>query len=148
MMDTRREAAFDNIVFTAAQLFRVPIAMLAVVGRDRVWVKAGVGPLPRESSVEDTFCGTAIQDDEIVIVEDASTDKRFAGLPIVAGPPNVRFYAGVPVHGPGNLPVAILCVLDRHPRTVPDRARQQLLQLAREAESLLQHRIPETSPGG
>jgi GAF domain-containing protein len=147
-MDTPREPAFDSIVFTAAQLFRVPMAMLAIIGNDRVWLKASVGPLPHEHAIDDTFCAVAVHTDDIVIVEDAINDARFSKLSIVARHPNVRFYAGVPIHGPGNVPVATLCVLDRHPRTVPDRARQQLLQLAKEAEELLRMRILPDDPIG
>jgi GAF domain-containing protein len=144
-MDTPREVAFDNIVFTAAQLFRVPMAMLAIVDRDRVWLKASVGPLPHEIAIENTFCATTIQTDEIIIVEDAVSDVRFSQLPVVTGQPNVRFYAGVPLHGPGSVAVATLSVLDRRPRSVPDRARQQLLQLAKEAEELLRRRVSDVN---
>lgn len=146
IMDESREPAFDSIVFTAAQLFRVPMAMLAIVGDDRVWLKASVGPLSHEHAIEDTFCAVAVHTDEIVIVEDATNDARFSKLSMVALPPNVRFYAGVPLHGPDNIPVATLCVLDRHPRTVPERARQQLLQLAKEAEELLRVRMEQDDP--
>ena len=146
IMDTPREAAFDSIVFTAAQLFRVPMAMLAIVSEDRVWLKASVGPLPHETSIKEQFCATVVDTDEVLVVEDTTTDRRFAQFPIVAGAPGVRFYAGVPLHGPGNIPIATLCVLDRHPRTVPDRARSQLMQLAREAEELLRLRIAIPAP--
>lgn len=42
---------------------------------------------------------------------------RFAGHPLVAGPPHIRFYAGVPLLLNG-LPVGILCVNDLQPRTL------------------------------
>lgn len=140
MMDTPREAAFDSIVFTAAQLFRVPMAMLSFVGHDRVWLKASVGPLPREATVNNSFCATVVQTDELLVVEDTTIDGRFSEVSLVAEAPNVRFYAGVPLHGADNVPIATLSVLDRHPRTVPERAKTQLLQLAKEAEALLRSR--------
>lgn len=142
---TARESAFDQIVFTTAQLFRVPMAMVAVVGEHTVWVKAVVGPLPKELPRAESFCDGVITSNEILIVEDASVDVRFSNFPIVSLSPNVRFYAGVPLRGPSREAIATLCVLDRHPRSVPERARLQLLQLAREAENLLRLRTPGLS---
>ena len=140
VLDTPREAAFDNLVFIAAQLFRVPMATLAVVAEDRVWLKARVGRLSQNVPRLAAFCTTVVDLDDVLVVEDASADPRFALLPMVVGQPHVRFYAGVPLHGPEAEVVGALCVLDNTPRTVPERARAQLLQLAREAELLLNQR--------
>ena len=143
ILDTPRETSYDALVFTAAQLFRVPMAMLTIVGDDRVWLKANVGPLPRDWPRRSTFCATVVAQDNVLVVEDATSDARFSELPLVAGRPNIRFYAGVPLHGPGKLPVGTLGVMDHAPRTVPERARVQLLQLAREAEQMLSARTRE-----
>ena len=102
MLDTPREAAFDNIVFIADQLFRGPMAKLAVVARDRVWIKAGVGRLPQNTPLKAAFCQAVVETGSLLVVEDALTDQRFANLPMVATPPHVRFYAGVPLHAPGD----------------------------------------------
>ena len=140
VLDTPREPAFDNIVFVAAQLFRVPMAKLAVVAEDRVWLKASVGRLRQNIPRTEAFCPAVIERGELLVVEDALSDNRFTTLPMVATDPHVRFYAGVPLHGPERQLVGTLSVLDTHPRTVPERARNQLLQLALEAETLLNQR--------
>lgn len=140
VLDTPREAAFDNLVFIAAQLFRVPMAKLAVVAEDRVWLKASVGRLTQNTPRPAAFCPTVVEMDALLIVEDALVDQRFAQLPMVVDRPHVRFYAGVPLHGPQAQVVGTLCVLDNNPRSVPGRARSQLLLLAREAEVLLNRR--------
>ena len=137
ILDTPREAAFDSLVFIAAQLFRVPMAKLAVVARDRVWLKASVGRLPQNTPRPAAFCPTVVDLNELLIVEDALDDHRFAQLPMVVDQPYVRFYAGAPLHGPQAQVVGTLCVLDNSPRSVPGRARTQLILLAREAEHLL-----------
>ena len=142
VLDTPRETGFDSIVFTAAQLFRVPMAMLAIVARDRVWLKSSVGPLPSEWSRHDSLCTVVVDRNQMLIVEDTLIDSRYSQASMVGNAPKIRFYAGIPIMGPGNQPVGTLSVLDRHPRTVPERARTQLQQLAREAESLLKRRIP------
>ena len=142
VIGTPREPGFDSIVFTAAQLFRVPMAMLAIVARDRIWVKSHVGPLPNEWPRPKTFCTSVVEENVMLVVEDTLVDSRFAQMALVSTPPNIRFYAGIPILGPGNRAVGTLAVLDRTPRTVPERARIQLVQLGREAEDLLRRRAP------
>ena len=142
VVDTPRETSFDSIVFTAAQLFRVPMAMLAIVTQDRIWLKSSVGPLPRAWPRHESLCSLVVDRNQMLVVEDTLIDSRYAQAPMVGNAPNVRFYAGIPILGPGNLPIGTLSVLDRHPRTVPERARIQLQQLAREAEDLLKRRTP------
>ena len=141
VLDTPREPSFDNIVFITAQLFRVPMAQLAFVTENRVWLKASVGRLQQNVPREAAFCPAVIGLNALLVVEDAFTDQRFAQLPMVTAQPPVRFYAGVPLHGPQAQVVGTLSVLDNAPRTVPDRARNQLLQLAGEVDALLNQRV-------
>ena len=63
VLDTGREAAFDSIVFTVAQLFRAPMAMLTLIDSSRVWAKATVGPLVREWARHEVFCNAFVVDD-------------------------------------------------------------------------------------
>ena len=153
LLDTPREPAFASlgIVFVAAQLFRVPMAKLTVVANDRVWLKAAVGRLAQNVPRHAAFCPTVVELNDLLIVEDATSFQQFAQLPMVVTPPHVRFYAGAPLHGPQAQVVGTLCILDSTPRTVPDRARTQLIQLAHEAENLLNQRAtvcPRPTTGG
>ncbi len=143
VMDTPREAAFDNIVFTLAQLFRVPIALLTLVGETRVWAKALVGPISPEWVRSETFCQFIVESETILIVEDAAADPRFAVLSGVRDEPYVRFMAGAPVLGPDRHVIGTLCAIDRLPRTVTDRQRANLLTLAAQAGELLRLRVPD-----
>ena len=139
---TGREPAFDNVVFTLAQMFRVPMAMLTLVSQDRVWAKAKVGALQAEWQRTETFCRVVVEAGEVLIVEDASLDPRFATMACVLDEPRIRFCASAPLHGPGGHAIGALCALDRHARTVPDRQRSQLVQIAHEASELLRIRVP------
>ena len=145
VLDTPREPSFDNIVFITAQLLRVPMAELAIVAENRVWLKASVGRLQQNIPRRAAFSPIVVEQAAFLVVEDALNDQRFARLPMVIDQPHVRFYAGVPLHGPQAQVVGTLAVLDNTPRTVPNRARNQLLQLAREAELLLNQRADDRS---
>ena len=113
------------------------MAMFAIVGNDKVWPKSRVGPLPSDWPRPVSFCHTVVQTNEPLIVPDATKDVRFSQFPMVTGSPGIRFYAGVPIHGPDDFVVATLCVLDRQPSAIQDRAYQHFLQLARAAEHVL-----------
>ena len=141
ILHTPRERSFDSLVFTAAQLFRAPIALINFVHADYVWAKAGVGVVGSTWDRHDTFCSAAIETGATLIVEDAALDPRFANLPIVTSWPYMRFYAGVPIHGPEQHVIGTLCIMDRSPRMLFEHKRKKLKELAKEAESLLRGHV-------
>jgi diguanylate cyclase len=131
VLDTAPEPTFDRLVRLAARSTRAPIACLAFVDRDRVWIKAAVGIEPGDLPRAEAFCAHAILGSGVMEVEDATGDDRFTDHPWVAGEPFVRFYAAAPlVVGRGHA-VGTLCVLDTVPRPAfgPEE-REALLDLA------------------
>jgi serine phosphatase RsbU (regulator of sigma subunit) len=66
----------------------------------------------------------------LLVVEDATSDERFAANPYVTGDPNVRFYAGQPLEAPGGERLGTLCILDDRPRALSDPDRRLLQELA------------------
>lgn len=143
VLDTPREPPFDNIVFTAAQLFRAPIAMLLLIDRDRLWAKASVGPLARQWQRHEAFCRTVIETEQMLVIEDTQADPSFAVPDLGCKGEPIRFCASAPLHGPVRYVIGALSVLAYHPRTTPDRLRAQFRQLASEASELLCQRVPD-----
>lgn len=128
VLDTPPEERFDRITRIAAKAFGVPAAMLSLVDADRVWHKSRQGPgIPGEVARGLSFCSHAVLKSEILIVRDAAIDPRFAENPWVRNPPNVRFYAGCPIEGPGRLRVGVLCILDVQPHDM-ERGDYRMLE--------------------
>jgi hypothetical protein len=60
LMDTPREAAFDEVAALAAKLCDVPIAVVNLIGDGRQFFKAEVGLGVRETPLDSSFCAKAI----------------------------------------------------------------------------------------
>jgi hypothetical protein len=137
ILDTPCELVLDRIVFTAAQLFEVPISTLTLVDKDRQWFKAGVGLRISQTPRDIAFCAHTILSPEGLIVENASCDPRFSDNPLVIGEPKVRFYAGIPLVAAGGFHLGSLCVIDIVPRSPSVTQILALRQLAAKATKII-----------
>jgi len=81
-------------------------------GVGRPWFKSRVGIQASETPRADAFCAHAILQDEPLLVPDARRDPRLAHNRLVAGAPDIRFYAGVQVRSSGCLALGALCAID------------------------------------
>ena len=115
-----QDSNFDRITRLLSKLVGVPITAFSVIDNDRQFFKAIQGLDVRETSRDVSFCGHAILQDDIMVVEDAQADERFADNPLVTGDPNIRFYAGIPVLAPTGAKVGTLCAIDRQTRKLTE----------------------------
>ena len=134
LLDTGSEERFDRITRSAAQRFDVPFAFLTLLVDDRQYVKSMVGRVDREVPREAAFCNVTIRSEDGLVVPDMLDHPSFRTNPFVAGPPHVRFYAGMPLRGPGGWFVGSLCVLNTRPQEFTDADRRALRRLAERAE--------------
>lgn len=133
ILDTLAEQAYDDLTCLAAQICEAPIALISLVDRDRQWFKSRVGLNAEETSRKVSFCAHAIHHPgELLEVEDALEDQRFAGNPLVTGDPHIRFYAGMPIVDAAGLALGTLCVIDRKPRVLKQAQRRALKALSRQ----------------
>ncbi len=141
LLDTAPEERFDRITRMAQRLFDVPIALVSLVDEDRQWFKSRSGLDLAETPRTASFCAHAIvHDDNVLLVEDALEDRRFADNPLVIGAPNIRFYAGAPIAGPDGSLLGSLCVIDRRPRGMSQEDQHALQELAH----MIEHEIAVT----
>ncbi|WCM18760.1 excisionase family DNA-binding protein [Paraburkholderia bryophila] len=143
LLDTPAEEAFDEITQLAARLLDTPIALLTLLTPDRQWFKSHWGLQQTHTPRAWAFCNYTILQKDIFIVEDATTDARFAGNPLVTGEPDIRFYAGVNVRDIDGYALGSLCVIDRTPRQLDAEQQSLLASLGRVASDRINLRIRE-----
>lgn len=129
------EERFDRITRLAQRLFGVSTALVTLVDEDRQWFKSRIGIDLTETPRDISFCGHAILGDDVMMVPDATKDERFVDNPFVVGSPDIRFYAGCPIAGPGGTTLGTLCLIDQHPRELTAEEIESLRDLAEMVEN-------------
>ncbi|GAL77170.1 two-component hybrid sensor and regulator [Algibacter lectus] len=123
LLDTLPESDFDNITSLVATICEVPISLITLLDSDRNFLKSHHGIDIQESPRNISFCGHAILQDDIFIVEDAREDIRFKDNPLVTGV-NAIFYAGVPLITKEGLALGTLCIYDHVPRKLTETQKR------------------------
>jgi signal transduction histidine kinase len=141
ILDTAREDAYDEIVQLAAEICETPIALLSLVDQQRQWFKSVVGLDVLETPWSVAFCGYTILEDQVMIVPDAQRDERFANNPLVTSSPNIRFYAGTPLHTTDGYRIGTLCVIDRIAKELTSMQQRALVALGKQVETQLALRL-------
>lgn len=111
------DADLDRITAFAAKLCEASIALVSLVGPTTQRFVSDHGLGQTETPREWSFCAHAMEGSDIMVVQDATKDARFANNPLVTGEPLIRFYAGAPLRSSHGVPLGSLCVIDRVPRT-------------------------------
>lgn len=115
--DVEPEEARDAVVRELAKIFDVPVSLVSVVNR--------------ENNREDTLCAQLESINEVIIVEDASKDPKFAENSVLLER-GVKFLASAPLQTSDGQGIGSLCVMDTKPHTVTEREKLLLAKVAEE----------------
>jgi diguanylate cyclase (GGDEF)-like protein len=131
LLDSAPDPAYQALAELAARLLGTPVAAISLIDAGRRWTKAGVGLVHGDEDPRDvSFCAHVVGGGESPwVVEDATTDPRFADNPLVTGG-RVGFYAGAAVRTADGHAVGTLCVIDPRPRRLGREDRETLRTLA------------------
>ncbi|XOV80282.1 MAG: GAF domain-containing protein [Aestuariibacter sp.] len=141
ILDSENDPVLDDITLRTKQRFDVPICLVSLVDTNRQWFKSNQGLDATETPRDISFCGHAINYDEILYIPDALDDMRFKSNPLVEGEPDIRFYAGAPLIMEPAIRVGTLCIIDRRPRELNQQDLEDLRSLADEIENELSHYV-------
>lgn len=140
ILDTPREADFDEVVNVASAVCNTPISVINLIDQGRQWFKAEVGLGVRETPLDSSICAHAILQPGLFVVPDTTLDRRFADNPLVTGDPHLRFYAGALLETPEGFPLGTVCVLDYKPRELDDTQKAFLRLMANQVMKQLELR--------
>lgn len=141
ILDTPPERGFDALTALLANILEVPIALISIVDRDRVWFKSRHGVAASASASDlSSFCGYVVAQNCPLTVADALADPRFSEHPLVVGEPRVRFYAGTPLRTGDGFALGTLCAVDYVPRQLTPAQLCALETLASQVAVLLELR--------
>ncbi|MBW4481066.1 MAG: PAS domain S-box protein [Tildeniella torsiva UHER 1998/13D] len=130
ILDTPPDAALDRITALAARLFQVPIALITVVDRNRIWFKSRYGLALEQIDRESGLCASAIFQSQVYAIADARQDPRTRTNPLVHSEFGLGFYAAAPLVTPEGYTLGTLCIIDRQPRQLTADEAQTLVDLA------------------
>ena len=141
ILDTLPEKDFDELTLLASEICQTPIALISLLDDKRQWFKSAVGTDETETLKELAFCAhTIVSTNDIMVVQDARRDDRFATNPLVTGDPNIVFYAGVPLVNEDGYALGSLCVLDRKPKALTPKQVDALRILGKQVLAQLELR--------
>jgi diguanylate cyclase (GGDEF)-like protein len=138
ILDTGRDARFEELAAEVAGICGTPIATITFVDATRQWFKASIG-IPFEQTERDiAFCAHTILDpDNALVIEDTTQDPRFANNPLVLGDPHLMAYAGAPMVAPDGTVIGTVCAMDYQPRTYTPQQIGALKRVAAQVVELL-----------
>ncbi len=141
ILDSSNEQEYDDLVELASQICDCPIALITFVDKKRQWFKAKKNLSASETSRDVAFCAHTILQDDIFVVEDAATDKRFYDNPLVTGDTKIGFYAGAPIYTSSGNKLGTICVIDHIKKNNLSKNQNKALKIiANQISNLLELR--------
>ena len=137
VLDTLPEPVFDDLAKMAANHCAVPVAIIVLVDEKRLWFKSKIGVTLSELPRDGTPCCHTILGDDLLVVEDARRDPRFAHTPLVAQEPHVRFFASTPLRTADGFNIGTLLVADVRKRRLSTAQQEALRILAHQVMAQL-----------
>jgi signal transduction histidine kinase len=141
ILDTAEDHELDELTILASAICQTPIALISMVDDRRQWLKSRKGLEVTEISKEYSFCAYAIASDhDIMIVDDATKDERFAENPLVTGETKIVFYAGVPLVNEDGFALGSLSVIDHEQKQLTEAQTNALKIIAKQVVTKLELR--------
>nr|WP_121272240.1 GAF domain-containing sensor histidine kinase [Pedobacter schmidteae] len=130
ILDTPPDSTFDKLTKLAAKLLNVPVAIISLVDKDRVWFKSKYGLDIQQVERDEGLCTAVVLANGFYQVENAATDPRTMNHRLVVGEFGLRFYAGCPLKTKEGYNLGSFCVIDKEPRALTEEEQDILLDLS------------------
>ncbi|ROP72907.1 GAF domain-containing protein [Frigoribacterium sp. PhB107] len=133
--------ALKDLAKEAEAEFGVDVAVVSMLDGSKLWYAMNTELLPVSIPRELTFCDVTVAADDVVVVEDARKDERFADNPYL-DLNHGYFYAGHPIHSSTGETIGTFCLHNTRPRKASSVSPEKLREFALRAEAELQSYEP------
>jgi hypothetical protein len=130
LLDSAPETRFDRVMAMAAAFFQMDRAAIVLAGRDTLVVKAQFGGDLAQPEFSGSFTEEAIATRTLLVIDDASTDPRFARNSFVDDPDGVRLYVGIPLHAPSGEAIGTFAMSSTRTRLFGETERTHVRRIA------------------
>jgi PAS domain S-box-containing protein len=137
-LQLNNEGELKEIVELASELCETPLSFITMMDEHTQYFKFKVGTDEVQNRRENTFCQYLVEGKELLVVQDALLDDRFINNPLVAGSPNLRFYAGAPLTTSDGFNLGTLCVIDVKPKQLSDAQKHLLSALSKRVIQIME----------
>lgn len=107
------ENNFKDLSRLAAKIAGTNISLVNLIDSFTQWTVSNYGLKVEQTPREETICQYTITEKDYFEIPDLTTDERFKEKNYVNGPPNLRYYFGIPLTTANGFNIGSLCVLDR-----------------------------------
>ena len=127
--DTLVDGSFDKIATLAALIFQVPVAIVSLVDKDRIWIKSNYGLRLKEADRESSDSSSAILKDEFYS-SNGTKDLGFITNSLIAGENGFHFYTAAPLQTHDGHHLGTLSIMDEKPKALTKCEEEILSSLA------------------
>lgn len=132
-----RKEEFQDMVELATIICDASIGMINLVDHQHQYIKFKIGIQVDTVRLEDSFCQYISEGVDLLMIPDITKDQRFYDHPFVAGPPYMRFYAGIPLISQSGTCIGSICVLGLIPKNLTESQKLRFKMLAKRVVEML-----------
>lgn len=129
ILDTPPDKTCDKLTKLASLLLKVPVAVISLVDKDRIWFKSRYGLDVTQMEREEGLCNTVVFEGDFYQVENATLDPRTMRHNLVTGDFGLRFYAAYPLKTKEGFVLGAFCIIDKKPRSLTKEEQEILRDL-------------------
>lgn len=131
----------SDIIKLTTVICGTPIVLITLLDETNQFIEYSHGMKKQNMPISESFCQHTIRQNEVLEVEDALLDERFANLQIVVNSPSIRSYAGSPLKTKFGDSIGSLCVLDTKPNKLNEVQKQMLQILAHQVTTIFEFEL-------
>lgn len=137
-LNSAADPILNDLAGLAAQICEAPLALVCLVGKEDLQVKAACGVAATSLAAGSTPCATAVLGDAVYEIQDTRLEPEFEPEGVLLEGQSYCFYAAAPLTTSAGENIGTLAVFDAHPRHLTEAQSSALTTLSRQVVARLE----------